>query len=102
MLDHVDRKLVKQTVMTSVYGVTFVGARMQIQNRLRERNAISNENLRYKVACYAARQTINALADMFSNARAVMDWLTNCAMVISDAGALSCPGLIARTRPSCQ
>ncbi len=26
----VDRKLVKQTVMTSVYGVTFVGARAQV------------------------------------------------------------------------
>ncbi|MCO5558651.1 hypothetical protein L7F22_012237 [Adiantum nelumboides] len=30
LLGHVDRKLVKQTVMTSVYGVTFVGARAQI------------------------------------------------------------------------
>lgn len=26
----VDRKLVKQTVMTSVYGVTFIGAREQV------------------------------------------------------------------------
>jgi hypothetical protein len=33
----VDRKLVKQTVMTSVYGVTPVGARAQIENRLKER-----------------------------------------------------------------
>jgi hypothetical protein len=33
----VDRKIVKQTVMTSVYGVTPVGARAQIENRLKER-----------------------------------------------------------------
>lgn len=33
----IDRKIVKQTVMTSVYGVTAVGARAQIENRLRER-----------------------------------------------------------------
>lgn len=33
----VDRKVVKQTVMTSVYGVTFVGARQQILNRLKEK-----------------------------------------------------------------
>lgn len=33
----VDRKLVKQTVMTTVYGVTFVGARDQIAARLVER-----------------------------------------------------------------
>ena len=29
ILPLVDRKLVKQTVMTSVYGVTFIGARQQ-------------------------------------------------------------------------
>jgi DNA-directed RNA polymerase len=33
----IDRKVVKQTVMTSVYGVTFVGARRQIQARLEDK-----------------------------------------------------------------
>ncbi|CAE7469112.1 RPOT2 [Symbiodinium microadriaticum] len=33
----VDRKVIKQTVMTSVYGVTPVGARLQIGARLREK-----------------------------------------------------------------
>eukprot|EP00879_Flechtneria_rotunda_P015059 GHRR01015736.1.p1 GENE.GHRR01015736.1~~GHRR01015736.1.p1 ORF type:complete len:667 (+),score=263.20 GHRR01015736.1:70-2001(+) len=33
----IDRKLVKQTVMTSVYGVTPIGARAQIEARLKER-----------------------------------------------------------------
>lgn len=33
----VSRKVVKQTVMTSVYGVTFIGARKQIQARLKVR-----------------------------------------------------------------
>jgi DNA-directed RNA polymerase len=28
---NVTRKVIKQTVMTSVYGVTFIGARQQIQ-----------------------------------------------------------------------
>ncbi len=28
--DNVTRKVIKQTVMTSVYGVTFIGARQQI------------------------------------------------------------------------
>ena len=32
----ITRKVVKQTVMTSVYGVTLIGARDQILNRLRE------------------------------------------------------------------
>ena len=32
--EEVNRKVVKQTVMTSVYGVTFVGARAQIEGQL--------------------------------------------------------------------
>lgn len=52
--DNVDRKLVKQTVMTSVYGVTFVGARHQIGNRLKERGW-EDDRLVYKASCYGAR-----------------------------------------------
>eukprot|EP00967_Tisochrysis_lutea_P016160 scaffold18215_cov17-Tisochrysis_lutea.AAC.1 len=44
----VDRKLVKQTVMTSVYGVTNVGARQQIEARLEERGW-DNEDEVYRV-----------------------------------------------------
>lgn len=33
LLGHTDRKLVKQTVMTTVYGVTMRGARDQVANR---------------------------------------------------------------------
>lgn len=32
----VTRKIVKQTVMTSVYGVTFIGARDQIRNAMKD------------------------------------------------------------------
>lgn len=41
---YVTAKVVKQTVMTSVYGVTFVGARRQIQNQIEER--LSNGEVR--------------------------------------------------------
>jgi hypothetical protein len=50
----IDRKLVKQTVMTSVYGVTFVGARGQIGARLKERG-FQNDDTMYRVSCYAAK-----------------------------------------------
>ena len=33
---HVDRKVIKQTVMTSVYGVTFIGAKTQIMGKLKD------------------------------------------------------------------
>ena len=83
---HIDRKLVKQTVMTSVYGVTHVGARQQIQNRLKERGAIDDEDARYRVALYAAGRTLDALSNLFVNARSVMAWLAECAKVISSRG----------------
>lgn len=57
--DSVDRKLVKQTVMTSVYGVTFVGARQQISARLTERGW-DNERLVYKTSSYGARVSPHA------------------------------------------
>lgn len=50
-----DRKLVKQTVMTSVYGVTYVGAREQIKRRLKERGSIADDTALFAAACYAAR-----------------------------------------------
>lgn len=50
-----DRKLVKQTVMTSVYGVTYIGARDQIKRRLKERGAISDDAEIFGCACYAAK-----------------------------------------------
>jgi len=51
----IDRKLVKQTVMTSVYGVTFVGAREQMKKRLVEKGVITDEQLLFTAACYAAK-----------------------------------------------
>lgn len=54
-LFQVDRKLVKQTVMTSVYGVTYVGARDQIKRRLMERNAIADDDELFAASCYVAK-----------------------------------------------
>ena len=50
-----DRKLVKQTVMTSVYGVTYIGARDQIKRRLKERDPIGDDAEIFGAACYAAK-----------------------------------------------
>ena len=47
--------MVKQTVMTSVYGVTYIGARDQIKKRLKERNAIADDGESFNAACYAAK-----------------------------------------------
>jgi DNA-directed RNA polymerase, mitochondrial len=54
LLPTVDRRLVKQTVMTCVYGVTYIGARLQIQSRLREKGWEYGDDLTYRAACYGA------------------------------------------------
>ncbi|CAN1795031.1 DNA-directed RNA polymerase 2, chloroplastic/mitochondrial [Linum perenne] len=83
LIDQVDRKLVKQTVMTSVYGVTFIGARDQIKKRLKERGGIDDDGLLYSAACYAAKTTLIALEEMFEGARSIMAWLGDCAKIIA-------------------
>ncbi|OEL14072.1 DNA-directed RNA polymerase 3B, chloroplastic [Dichanthelium oligosanthes] len=83
LVDQVDRKLVKQTVMTSVYGVTYIGARQQITKRLQEKGLITDDKLLYDVSCYATRVTLDALGQMFQSARGIMAWLGDCAKVYS-------------------
>lgn len=41
--------------MTSVYGVTYSGARDQIKKRLKERGAFSDDSQNFHASCYAAR-----------------------------------------------
>lgn len=41
---HIKRKTVKQTVMTSVYGVTFIGAREQIHRQLKDQNFLKDDD----------------------------------------------------------
>ncbi|XP_078431396.1 DNA-directed RNA polymerase 1B, mitochondrial-like [Wolffia australiana] len=83
LISQVDRKLVKQTVMTSVYGVTYVGAREQIKRRLKERGAIADDAELFSASCYAAKVTLTALEEMFQAARGIMTWLGDCAKVIA-------------------
>ncbi|KAK3212300.1 hypothetical protein Dsin_017006 [Dipteronia sinensis] len=83
LINQVDRKLVKQTVMTSVYGVTYIGARDQIKRRLKERGAIGEEAEIFGASCYAAKITLTALGEMFEAARSIMSWLGECAKVIA-------------------
>ncbi|KAL5842149.1 hypothetical protein ACOSQ3_012752 [Xanthoceras sorbifolium] len=83
LIDQIDRKLVKQTVMTSVYGVTFVGAREQIKRRLEEKGHITDDKVLFAAACYAAKVTLTALGEIFQAARGIMGWLGDCAKVVA-------------------
>ncbi|THF94677.1 hypothetical protein TEA_015539 [Camellia sinensis var. sinensis] len=83
LINQVDRKLVKQTVMTSVYGVTYIGARDQIKKRLKDRCAIEDDDELFAASCYAAKTTLTALGEMFEAARSIMSWLGDCAKIIA-------------------
>ncbi|QHO16636.1 DNA-directed RNA polymerase 2A [Arachis hypogaea] len=65
LVNQVDRKLVKQTMMTSVYDVTYIGAREQIKRRLKERESDLDDDELFGASCYAAKVNLTALEEMF-------------------------------------
>lgn len=81
LVDEIDRTLVKQTVMTSVYGVTMVGAREQILNKLRDLG-YEDESL-YKASFYLSRVVLSSIGEVCSSATEIMDWLKRCARIIT-------------------
>jgi DNA-directed RNA polymerase, mitochondrial len=50
----VHRKIVKQTVMTSVYGVTYVGARAQIARALRDKGEVELDKVKVWISWFCA------------------------------------------------
>ncbi|KAL2140172.1 hypothetical protein VTI28DRAFT_4188 [Corynascus sepedonium] len=74
----ITRKVVKQTVMTNVYGVTFVGAKKQVQKQLdslypdieKETGMTSSV-----LASYIAAKVFMALSTMFRGAHDIQNWL---------------------------
>ncbi|KAF9951524.1 DNA-directed RNA polymerase [Mortierella alpina] len=82
LVGKVTRKIVKQTVMTNVYGVTFVGARAQIENRLRETDGIPEDKVR-GLSTYLTQQVFASLGELFTGARAIQDWLAESARRIA-------------------
>lgn len=83
----ISRKVVKRTVMTNVYGVTFSGARSQVLGELD--NIFPNfeptsEILSLSpVAGYVAKLIFKALSQIFNGAREIQYWLGECAGRIS-------------------
>lgn len=88
----IDRGVVKRTVMTSVYGVTYIGARQQIQEKIISKleaqghdvDEMSNEV--FQACGYVASLTMEVMGDLFTGARETMNWLTTCARMITQHG----------------
>ncbi|KAG1773841.1 hypothetical protein EDD22DRAFT_841721 [Suillus occidentalis] len=78
----VSRKVVKQTVMTTVYGVTYIGAREQIEKQLRDKNVVPEEEC-WGASAYLAKRVLSCIGDLFSGAKSIQVWLNLCARLIS-------------------
>jgi len=89
------RKIVKQTVMTSVYGVTLLGARDQIERQLlalnddakrMERNGgplldYIDDRFVGAAGMYLAKLTMDTIKGEFVSAKEIMEWLQHLARV---------------------
>lgn len=78
----ITRKVVKQTVMTTVYGVTYIGAKNQVMRQLADRGDTPVEDL-WISASYLAKAIMECIGDLFSGANMIQDWLTMTARLIS-------------------
>ena len=91
--------MVKQTVMTSVYGVTRRGARDQVQRRIAEKiedgkmlalvepslgESREQNNLQFKAAAYVANLALDSIGTVFREAQSIMDWLAEMAAKIAE------------------
>ena len=84
----VTRKVVKQTVMTNVYGVTFLGAQRQVRKQLNEidfaGSGVGPPDIG-QMANYIAVKIFSALSTMFTGAHDIQYWLGKCANRISQS-----------------
>lgn len=79
---HISRKVVKRTVMTNVYGVTFMGAKAQVHDELKHifPNFVESSEVRslQSVAMYVAFKIFEALGKIFNGAQEIQYWLGEC------------------------
>ncbi|XP_068617783.1 DNA-directed RNA polymerase, mitochondrial [Battus philenor] len=78
----VRRKVIKQTVMTTVYGVTRYGARLQIAKQLKDIEDFPKEHV-WSCSQYLTTKTFDSLREMFTSTKLIQDWFTDCAKLIS-------------------
>ncbi|ULU14379.1 hypothetical protein L3Y34_016710 [Caenorhabditis briggsae] len=79
---NVPRKVIKQTVMTTVYGVTMYGAVLQIKRQLKAMDIPGEDAAIF--ARYLARKTFASLNDAFTSSMALKDWFRLIAKGASD------------------
>ena len=80
--DKITRKVVKRTVMTNVYGVTFMGAKLQVLDELKDifPNFAPTKHIHSlnQPALYIAYKIFSALGKIFNGAQDIQHWLGEC------------------------
>lgn len=71
--DHLERKVVKQPTMTTVYNVTKVGARDQVRVQLQKRG-VPREDL-YEASSYLSGKVLESVGAVFPEAHRIMSWI---------------------------
>ena len=82
----ITRKVVKQPVMTNVYGVTFFGAKQQVRKQIEDilPDLGRYDDVNYgNASTYVATKIFKSLGSMFTGAQAIQVWLGTCADRIS-------------------
>ncbi|CAG7820789.1 unnamed protein product [Allacma fusca] len=78
----IKRKVIKQTVMTTVYGVTPYGARFQILKQLKDVPNFPAAKC-WAASFYLTHTTFSCLQKMFTSTKEIQDWFTDSARLIS-------------------
>lgn len=81
--DKITRKVVKQTVMTNVYGVTFVGALAQIKKQVIHHFGKDEDEKAKKFTKYLTSLVFDSVRELFEGAHLIQDWLAEAAKRIS-------------------
>lgn len=84
----ITRKVVKQTVMTNVYGVTYIGAKDQVRKQLvaAYKDLPNDDKVNPgTLSGYIATKIFSSLSSMFRGAHDIQYWLAECANRISQS-----------------
>lgn len=81
--DKLTRKVVKQTVMTNVYGVTFIGAKDQIKKQIKGFFDKDSDEKVSDYAQYLTHHVFGSVRELFEGAHLIQDWLGESARIIS-------------------
>lgn len=72
--------------MTSVYGVTYIGAKAQIQRQLKDKKIYESNGQLFNASKYLAKITIKCIGDMFRDVNNIKDWFAKCAKIVAHTG----------------